>query len=333
MSQWQLDLKNAVSSYSKLFSILNINSDLLDGNNLADYSNHQLLVSRSFIHRMQRGNIRDPLLLQVLPGPAARNTAELAMHNLYTADPLQEKKFNFIPGLIHKYHGRVLLLAVKSCAIHCSYCFRQHFPFNSNIASGKNLQQIINYIQSDSTISEVILSGGDPLLASNNYFKKLLDYLDPIQHVTTLRIHSRVPIVLPSRLEIELIEILNKSRLKIILVTHANHPNEINNEVTEYFNILHSYNNITLLNQSVLLNNINNNADILAELSKKLFFNLKVLPYYLHILDKVTGTNHFEVSINRAKQIFAELATKLPGYLLPKLVQEIAGEKSKTLIV
>ncbi len=324
MSQWQLELKNSVTSYQELFELVGLNYDLLDHALLNP--KFPLLVTKSFIQRMHHNDINDPLLLQVLP---AINETTTAIN--YLEDPLQEKTFNKIPGLIHKYAGRVLILGAKSCAINCRYCFRQHFPYNSNIASGKNLENIINYIKTDRSINEVILSGGDPLLASNNYFKKLFSMLDPVDHIITIRIHSRIPIVLPSRLEPELIDILLNSRFNIVLVTHSNHPNEINEEVADYVKILHNT-KILLLNQSVLLKNINNNSNVLAELSKKLFA-IKILPYYLHMLDKVSGAMHFAISLSEAKKIFAGLSEILPGYLLPRLVVEEAFAKAKTLII
>ena len=330
MIQWQLDLKNAVTSYKSLFSILNIDPASISHLPLTDSGQHPLLVTHSFINRMTLGNPQDPLLLQVLPG--APNTTNNNSDPQYTSDPLQEQQFNPMPGLIHKYYGRVLLLAAKSCAIHCSYCFRQHFPYYGNIASGKNLQAIIKYLGANPSISEVILSGGDPLLATNNYFKQLLNQLDNIEHITTLRIHSRIPIVLPTRLEESLLELLAKSRLKIILVVHTNHPNEINQEVAAYCKLLPNY-NITLLNQSVLLKNVNDCPNVLAALSRKLFMDLNAIPYYLHILDPVIGADHFAIPIQRAKNIFADLGTMVPGYLLPKLAQEIPGKQAKTLVI
>ena len=324
MSQWQLELKNAVTNYSELFKLLDFEDQVL-GQQIIDQK-FPLLVTRSFIKRMRHNDINDPLLLQILPSPQ-----ETKIANNYLDDPLQEKNFNLMSGLIHKYFGRVLILGSKSCAINCRYCFRKHFPYNSNIASGINLVNIINYIQADSSIQEVILSGGDPLLAPNNYFKKLLDHLNPIKHINTVRIHSRIPIVLPSRLERAFIDILLSYRFNIVLVTHSNHPNEINQEVADAFKILNNT-RITLLNQSVLLKNINDNADVLANLSRKLFA-VGILPYYLHMLDKVNGAVHFEVSLEQAKKIFSNLSTKLPGYLLPRLAVEQSGAKSKTLIL
>lgn len=324
MSQWQLELKNAVTNYSELFKLLDLESQELSQQIINQ--KFPLLVTRSFIKRMRHKDINDPLLLQILP-----SLQETTIANNYLDDPLQEKNFNIMPGLIHKYFGRVLILGSKSCAINCRYCFRKHFPYNSNIASGINLVNIINYIKADNSIQEVILSGGDPLLAPNNYFKKLLDQLNLIKHINTIRIHSRIPIVLPSRLEKEFIDILLSYRFNIVLVIHSNHPNEINQEVADAFKILNNT-RIALLNQSVLLKNINDNADVLANLSRKLFA-IGVLPYYLHMLDKVNGAVHFEVSLEQAKKIFYNLSTKLPGYLLPRLVAEQSGAKSKTLIL
>ena len=328
MSQWQTELKNSITSYTELFKLINLNNELV--NKLIIHNkfllSFPLLVTRSFINRISHNDINDPLLLQILP-----SNKEIIIDHNYLDDPLREKDFNKIPGLIHKYQGRVLLLANKACAIHCRYCFRQHFPYSSNIASGKNLIDIINYIKQDNSISEIILSGGDPLLAPNNYFQKLLSVLNPIDHITTIRIHSRIPIVLPSRLEPELINLLLNSRFNIIIVTHSNHPNELNPEVTDSFKVFQNT-RVVLLNQSVLLKNVNDNADVLAELSKKLFNNLRVLPYYLHILDHVNGAKHFEVDFNQAKKIFKQLTGILPGYLAPRLVVERPEEKSKVIL-
>ena len=274
---------------------------------------------------MNKEDFNDPLLQQILP-----TYQENVTKNNYFADPLQEKTFNKIPGLLHKYTGRVLILSAKSCFINCRYCLRKEFSYNSNIASGENLEKIISYIAADTSIHEVILSGGDPLIAPNNYFKKLIHKLEEIPHILTLRIHSRIPIVLPSRLEPELINIFLNSRFNVVLAVHSNHPNEINDEVAEHFKILHNT-KIILLNQSVLLKNINDNANVLAELSKKLFA-IKILPYYLHTLDPVIGTHHFAVEISTAKQIFSELSSKLPGYLLPRLATEQPGASNKILI-
>ena len=322
MHKWQLELKNSVTDYLELFKLLHLDPKLI---NINKDNKFPLLVTKSFINRMNKGDFNDPLLQQILP-----SSHENVIKNNYSADPLQEKTFNKIPGLLHKYAGRVLILSAKSCFVNCRYCIRKEFSYTSNIASGENLEKIINYIAADSSIHEVILSGGDPLIASNNYFTKLIYKLEKISHVLTLRIHSRVPIVLPSRLETELINIFFNSRFNIVLAIHSNHPNEINDEVVECFKNLHNT-KIILLNQSVLLKNINDDANTLAELSKKLFA-IKVLPYYLHMLDPVIGTQHFAVELSKAKQIFSELSSKVPGYLLPRLVVEQPGAANKILI-
>lgn len=328
MCAWQLELKKSVTNYLELFKLLDLNPQHPKLINTIQHNKFPLLVTRSFINRMNKSDVNDALLQQILPNQQEINSIN---NKLFNADPLQEKQFNNIPGLLHKYYGRVLLISAKSCLINCRYCFRKEFPYKSNIASGQNLEKIINYIANNSSINEVILSGGDPLIASNNYFKNLISKLENIKHLETLRIHSRVPIVLPSRLEPELINIFIQSRFNIVLVTHSNHPQEINTEVANYFKLLH-HTKILLLNQSVLLKNINDNADVLSQLSKKLF-SIKILPYYLHMLDKVTGTQHFAITKQKAKQIFAELSSKLPGYLLPRLVVEQPNAKHKIIIV
>ena len=322
MHNWQSELKNSVTDYLELFKLLDLDPKLI---NLNKDHKFPLLVTKSFINRINKADCNDPLLQQILPVDQ-----ENIFQNNYLTDPLQEKTFNKIPGLLHKYAGRVLILSSASCFINCRYCFRKEFPYSSNVASGKNLEKIMQYIAADSSIHEVILSGGDPLIAPNSYFKKLIYMLEEIPHILTLRIHSRAPIVLPSRLELGLINILLNSKFNIVLVVHTNHPNEINEEVAKYFKILHNT-KITLLNQSVLLKNINDNANTLAELSKKLF-DLKILPYYLHILDPVIGTKHFAIEMTMAKQIFSELSSKLPGYLVPRLVMEQPGAVNKILV-
>lgn len=327
MRAWQLDLKNSITNYLELFRLLDLNPQHPKASNAIEHNKFPLLVTKSFISRINKADINDPLLQQILP---IKQELKIT-NNVFCADPLQEAVFNKTPGLLHKYHGRVLIIGTKACAINCRYCFRKEFPYNSNIASGQNLEKIINYITKDSSITEIILSGGDPLIAPNNYLQNLLSKLESIKHIETLRIHSRVPIVLPSRLEPELISILLKSKLNIVLVTHSNHPQEINEEVADYFKLLQNT-KIVLLNQTVLLKNINDNAEILAELSKKLF-SIKILPYYLHILDKVTGTKHFAIKLKTARKIYAELQGKLPGYLVPKLVTEQPGAKHKIMIL
>jgi len=281
-----------------------------------------LLVPKNFLARIQKGNINDPLLKQIIPA-----AAELHSPTNFSTDPLDEATYNPLPGLLHKYQDRVLILLTNNCVTNCRYCFRREFSYRNNTMNENNWQKILQYLNQHSNIQEVILSGGDPLTINNHWLEKYIADLATIHHLNTFRIHSRVPIMLPSRIEPSLIKLLTATRLKPVLVTHCNHPNEIDNTVTQAFNKFIG-NNITLLNQSVLLKDVNDHVDILTELSRKLF-TVGILPYYLHMHDKVIGTAHFGVSKNKAKRLIKELAAKLPGYLVPRLVQEKPGYPCK----
>jgi EF-P beta-lysylation protein EpmB len=234
-----------------------------------------------------------------------------------------------MPGLLHKYHGRVLLTLTGACAINCRYCFRRHFSYNDNKLPRSNWHLLINYINNHPAIHEVILSGGDPLLVTNDYFKDFINELTKIPHLKTLRIHSRVPVVLPERIDDEWLAIMEKIKLNKVLVLHTNHPNEWDNDIHLICAKMHEA-KITLLNQSVLLGGVNDNSDILIKLSHTLFAS-KVLPYYLHVLDPVKGAQHFTVKDAEIKKIYKQIQSSLPGYLVPKLVQEIANKKNKML--
>jgi len=284
-----------------------------------------LRVSRSFVSRMEPGNIHDPLLRQVLP-----LTDELALQAGYSSDPVDEQAASRVPGLLHKYHGRVLLILTGSCAINCRYCFRREFPYTANNPGQLGWQQAIDYIAADTTIEEVILSGGDPLIMPDKLLAKLSAALNAIPHLTSLRIHTRLPVLLPERITTEFITWFTGSRLQPILVTHINHANEIDQQVTQAMLKLYDA-GVTLFNQSVLLRGVNDSADALITLSKKLF-SIGIIPYYLHLLDKVSGTAHFEVPDAEAKRLWQQIAHKLPGYLVPKLVREEPGMPAKTVI-
>jgi EF-P beta-lysylation protein EpmB len=233
-----------------------------------------------------------------------------------------------VPGVLHKYHGRVLLVLTGACAIHCRYCFRRQFPYSEANPIRENWQHALQYIENDSTINEVILSGGDPLLLEDHRLVPLVNALAEIPHLKRLRIHTRLPIVLPERITNDLIQLLSTNRLQTIMVIHTNHANEINDVISQALHKLHK-NNITLLNQAVLLKNINDSTAIQAELCERLFAN-NVTPYYLHLLDKVNGSAHFDVDLEAGISISQELRTQLPGYLVPRLVKEQAGKDSKT---
>ena len=288
----------------------------------------KLRVPKSFVDRMEKGNIHDPLLAQILPVKQEQD------NNLdYILDPLHEKQFNPVPGLLHKYHGRVLIIPTGACAINCRYCFRREFPYADNALNDKKWDDIFTYINQDPSITEIIISGGDPLVLTDKLLVNFIEKVNSIQPIKTLRFHTRIPIVMPERITpdfIKVFKILNK-KINLVIITHCNHPNEINEDVKQGIKKFKKIKNITLLNQSVLLKNINNNPDILIRLSQTLF-DAGIMPYYLHCLDKVKGVGHFEVSDQEAKKIYKIMQEKLPGYLVPKLVREIAGEKHKVMI-
>lgn len=319
-TNWQTALMNAVTEPKELLTLLQLDENLLDAANQAA-KHFGLKVPHSFIARMEKKNVNDPLLRQVLPiGAELKKTAG------YSSDPLHEAAFNPVPGLLHKYHGRVLLTYVATCAIHCRYCFRREFPYKKN-TPGTHWSEALHYISADTSIREVILSGGDPLVANDTLLKNFIEKLVLIPHVTRLRIHSRIPIVLPERITDEFIQALTHSRLKIVMVVHCNHPQEINGDVKQAIEML-SAAGIFLLNQSVLLKGINDNANTLISLSEALF-DLGIHPYYLHVLDKVQGTAHFDLDQKTAEALHWAITQRLPGYLVPKLVSEHPGAPAK----
>ena len=287
----------------------------------------QLLAPPSFIARMGRGNTNDPLLKQVLP-----TLQEQQVSAGFMRDPLAEtdpdRGFIKAPSLLQKYQNRALLITTPGCAINCRYCFRREFPYTEH--RPKNHQEALTAIAADQSISEIILSGGDPLLLSDSQLPQLLSNIESIPHVQRIRIHSRIPIVLPERLTQTLMDTLNNRRCQIVVVVHSNHPQELNATTARAFDCL-KQGGVTLLNQSVLLRDINDDVATLVQLSEKLFTQ-GVLPYYLHLTDHVAGTEHFFIADDEAREIYAQMQRRLPGYLLPKLVRELPGEASKTLI-
>jgi EF-P beta-lysylation protein EpmB len=323
-SPWQQALINAVTQPKELLERLELDQSLLEAANKAA-ALFPLKVTNSFINRMRKKDLNDPLLRQVLP-----LGEELNDDSKYSIDPLQEAKVNPIPGLLHKYHGRVLLIYTGSCGINCRFCFRREFPYVENSPGTLGWNKALEYIAHDQSISEVILSGGDPLIANDVVLKSFVLKLEAIPHVKRLRLHSRMPIVLPERITPEFIEWMTMTRLKTILVVHCNHPQEINSEVKAAMQLLVKA-SIPLLNQSVLLKDINDKVETLAELSEALF-DCGILPYYLHILDKVKGTGHFDLEIIKSKEIVKQLSYRLSGFLVPKLVYEQPGYPAKSFI-
>ncbi|WP_448622620.1 EF-P beta-lysylation protein EpmB [Dickeya fangzhongdai] len=283
-----------------------------------------LRVPRAFAARMRPGDARDPLLLQVLTAQD-----EFIITPGFSHDPLDEQH-SVVPGLLHKYRNRALLLVKGGCAVNCRYCFRRHFPYQDNQGNKANWRQALEYIRRHPQLDEIIFSGGDPLMAKDHELDWLLTELEQIPHLKRLRIHTRLPVVIPARITHELCQRLARSSLRVVLVTHINHANEIDAEFTDSMARLRRA-GVTLLNQSVLLRSVNDNADTLAALSNALF-DAGILPYYLHVLDKVQGAAHFLVPDDEARTLIRELMTRVSGYLVPSLTREIGGEASKTLL-
>jgi EF-P beta-lysylation protein EpmB len=321
---WQQALSQGIATPQQLIKVLQLDKTYL----AAAVAGHDLFAVRvpwSFVKRMQRGNPHDPLLRQVLPLAGEQQTL-----SGFVPDPLQEHKYSPLPGVLHKYSGRVLLVITGACAINCRYCFRRHFPYQDHHQNKAGWQKAIDYIAADTTIREVILSGGDPLVVNDKQLAFLLQALACIPHLTTVRIHTRLPIVLPARITAKLVALLQNTPLQCVVVVHSNHPNELNDEVAQALHLLHQA-GITLLNQAVLLKGINDDVTVLKQLCQQLFAH-HVLPYYLHLLDPIAGGAHFEVSEACAKTLMQSLSAQLPGYLVPRLVREIPGALHKTVI-
>ncbi|MBJ9984898.1 EF-P beta-lysylation protein EpmB [Acinetobacter sp. S40] len=320
---WQKQLNDLIIDPLELLNVLQLSKEqLLSGAILAS-KDFKLRVPRAFVEKMQLGNPLDPLLLQILP-----HHLELMEHPEFVSDPLGEEAANQLPGVLHKYSSRFLLTLTGACAVHCRYCFRRHFPYQENLPKNEDWLNIKNYIESHPAIHEVILSGGDPLTLSNRKLQLWLERIESLPQIKILRIHSRVPIVIPNRVDEELISLLKNSRLRIIVVVHSNHASELDEYTCNKLAAL-SFEQITVLNQAVLLKGVNDNAQTLIDLSHRLF-EARVMPYYLHVLDKVKGAQHFDVVSSKIDHIYQEVLANLPGYLVPKLVREIAGEKNKT---
>jgi len=318
---WQQDLIEAITDPKELLELLEIDLELLPAA-IAATKLFPLKVPRGFLSRIKKNDLNDPLLKQILP-----LGAELEEVFGYEKDPLKESSVNPIPGLLHKYSGRVLLTLVGTCAINCRYCFRRHFPYEKNNPGTAGWDRALEYIAADPSITEVILSGGDPLVVSDSLLQTFSEKLAHIRHVKRLRIHSRLPIVLPTRITEEFTQWIATVPFKTILVVHANHPHEISTEVKKALQTLSKV-GITLLNQTVLLKDVNDNAETLVQLSEALF-DAGVQPYYLHVLDKVQGTAHFDLSHEAAEQLHWEMSQQISGFLVPKLVCEQPGAPAK----
>ena len=287
-----------------------------------DDAGFPLRVPRGFAARMRQGDPTDPLLLQVLPRRAEHDTAEG-----FIVDAVGDMASRTGHGVLHKYDGRALLIASGSCAVNCRYCFRRHFPYGEEIAAAAQWREALTHVKADPSIRELILSGGDPLSLATHKLAELTRGLADLPHVIRLRIHTRLPVVLPERVDDEFTAWLSSLPLQKVVVLHANHANEFDASVDAACARLRDA-GATLLNQSVLLRGINDDADILTDLCER-SFAAGVLPYYLHQLDKVAGAAHFEVDDGTAIRLVDSLRARLPGYLVPKLVRELQGDPSK----
>lgn len=310
---WRRELANAATSAGELLAAVGLPPR--DG---AADAGFRVVAPPSYIARMAYADPADPLLLQVLP-----QHAETAPAPGYIADPLEEGEAMAGTGLMRKYAGRALLLAAGSCAVHCRYCFRRHFPYADHRQDSSF--PALDAVRQDPSIREVILSGGDPLMLTDAHFARLLRRIGAIGHVQHIRIHTRLPVAIPQRITAELLAALQAVPQRIVVVAHFNHPNELDADCARAMRALGGF---ALFNQSVLLRGINDDADTLAQLSEALFA-AGVLPYYLHLPDAVAGTAHFDVPAARALALHRQLAARLPGYLVPRLVREVPGADAK----
>ena len=320
-SNWQHELACSFTRVQEFLEHVHL-SRLYDQSLEHAGSRFSFRVTRHFASLIRKGDASDPLLLQVLP-----SAQELQTHADFSLDPLQDQQAHQGAGILQKYHGRALLISTSACAINCRYCFRRHFPYTSHQAARDKWSAAINTLQASPDITEIILSGGDPLSLSNARLDDLLTLLQTIPQLARLRIHTRLPVVLPNRIDGELLRVLGAVKLPLAMVIHVNHPNEMSVELHQSLAALRAI-NITLLNQAVLLKGVNDNLEHQLRLCEKLYSS-GVLPYYLHLLDKVEGSRHFEVSRQQARELHHAMAARLPGYLLPRLVAEIPGSSSK----
>ena len=321
---WQRALQEAISDPAELLAALDLDPRLLEPARAAARL-FPLRVPRGFVARMRRGDPHDPLLAQVLP-----LGAECDAVPGYLTDPVGDLAARTGAGVLQKYHGRALLITTGACAVNCRYCFRRHFPYAEENASRGDFEPALELLRADASLREVILSGGDPLTLGDRRLGALLEGLQAIPHLRRVRLHTRLPIVLPERIDTGFVALWSSVRLQKVVVVHTNHANEIDAAVRDALERLRSI-GTTRLNQAVLLRGVNDRPDDLVDLSETLF-EAGVLPYYLHLLDPVAGAAHFDVPEDTARSLLGAVAARLPGYLVPRLVREIPGESSKTML-
>ena len=321
---WQEILSQSVTNAQELLDILGLDQTLLPGA-MAASQQFQLRVPHTYIARIRKGDPNDPLLRQVLP-----ISEEMVIAPGFSFDPLGEKPKNSHRGILHKYRGRLLLMPTQLCGVNCRFCFRRHFPYEDNTLNREEWLSAFEYIRSDSSVTEVILSGGDPLAINDKRLAWVTEELAKIPHLGRLRIHTRLPVAIPQRITEEFLDWFTGTRLQPVMVIHCNHPDEIDDDVADAMKLLRNR-GVQLLNQSTLLKDVNDNSEILAELSEQLF-SCGVMPYYLHLLDRVQGAAHFEVEEEKARILLAEMSERCSGYLLPKLARENADAPGKITI-
>lgn len=321
---WQAQLAGSITSLPLLLQRLELDPALLELG-LAASRDFPLRVPEHYLSLMRKGDPHDPLLRQVLP-----IASELEEQPGFLLDPLAEQHSNARPGIIHKYHGRLLLIVSGGCAVNCRYCFRRHFAYDDNNLSSSEWDQALDYVRQDQSIREVIYSGGDPLAASDKRLHWLTRQIAAIPHVRRLRVHTRLPVVIPQRVTDELIEALAGTRLPLTLVLHCNHANELSAELQQACTRLRRA-GINVLNQAVLLRGVNEQLQDQLDLCEGLG-DLGIQPYYLHQLDPVQGAAHFQVSDAQATALHGQMLARLPGYLVPRLVREVPERPGKTPI-
>jgi EF-P beta-lysylation protein EpmB len=318
---WKRLWRDAIRDPRELLALLGLDA-LEDGLPQDASAQFPLRVPRGFVARMRRGDPSDPLLRQVLPVDD-----EDRIVPGFDLDAVGDAAARSASGVLQKYRGRALLVTTGSCAVHCRYCFRRHFPYDEEVAARDGWREAVATMRADATVEEVILSGGDPLSLATPKLAELTDALATIPHIRRLRIHTRLPVVLPERVDAELAAWLAKLPWPVAVVVHANHANEFDADVDAAIQRLR-HTGCTVLNQAVLLRGVNDSVDVLSALSQRAYA-AGVLPYYLHQLDRVAGAAHFEVEDSVALSLHAALAARLSGYLVPKLVREVAGDPGK----
>ena len=320
---WSQHLSQALTSLPELIEHLGLPKNLAQ-QGMEAHQNFKLLVPRPYLSRIEYGNAHDPLLLQVLP-----SLAEMQKVAGYTKDPLEEADHNPQKAIVHKYKRRLLVITTGTCAVNCRYCFRRHFPYADNQLAQAEWQSVIDYLKDHPEINEVILSGGDPLMMKDSLLADKVRKLEALPQIKRLRIHSRLPVVIPNRVCEEMLEWIKASRLDIVMVWHINHANEMDEELANAAYKLKSA-GVTLLNQGVLLKGVNDSVEAQVNLSEAVF-SAGILPYYMFTLDPVEGAAHFDIAIEEAQELMGKVAAELPGYLVPRLAKEIPGKPGKTV--